>query len=366
MAAQAAWAIESPATNHSASFEIDDTMPRKTALDNTVLHDGELRGSGLPRIVGSSAALRRVLGMVQVVAPTDATVLINGETGTGKELIAEAIHMCSDRSNGPFVKVNCGAIPAGLLESELFGHERGAYTGAVTRSVGRFERAHRGTLFLDEIGDLPLELQPKILRVMQERQFERLGGAATIHTDVRVICATHRNLVEMIEDRDFRADLFYRLSVFPIELPPLRERPEDIRLLVQHFAIDYGARTRKSITGISEEFMRALSRHTWPGNIRELQNFIERSVILSKGPVLNGPLSDLTYPAGTSAPVTLEEAERSHILRMLQQTDGVVGGPNGAAARLGLRRTTLISKIRRLGINRGRILTSPGAVAKGA
>jgi formate hydrogenlyase transcriptional activator len=194
---------------------------------------------------------------------------------------------------------------------------------------------------------------------MQERQFERLGGAATIHSDVRVICATHRNLAEMIEDREFRADLFYRLSVFPIELPPLRERPGDIRLLVQHFATDYAARTRKSITGISEEFMRALSRHTWPGNVRELQNFIERSVILSKGPVLNGSLSGLTYTARASAPVTLEDAERSHILRMLQQTDGVVGGPSGAAARLGLRRTTLISKIRRLGINGSRSLASP-------
>jgi formate hydrogenlyase transcriptional activator len=346
MAAQAAWARELSAVNNTASFEIEGTVSASVVLGNN-----QLSGNGLPRIVGNSAALGRVLELAQVVAPTDATVLIKGETGTGKELIAEAIHKCSNRSNGPFVKVNCAAIPAGLLESELFGHERGAYTGAVARTVGRFERANRGTLFLDEIGDLPLELQPKILRVMQERQFERLGGAATIHSDVRVICATHRNLAEMIEDREFRADLFYRLSVFPIELPPLRERPGDIRLLVRHFATDYAARTRKSITGISEEFMRALSRHTWPGNVRELQNFIERSVILSKGPVLNGSLSDLTYTARASAPVTLEDAERSHILRMLQQRDGVVGGPNGAAARLGLRRTTLISKIRRLGIN---------------
>jgi formate hydrogenlyase transcriptional activator len=345
MAAQAAWAPEISAVNNTASFEVEDTISA-----NVVLENNELSGNGLPRIVGNSDALRRVLDMVRIVAPTDATVLINGETGTGKELIAEAIHKCSNRSNGPFVKVNCAAIPAGLLESELFGHERGAYTGAVTRSVGRFERAHRGTLFLDEIGDLPLELQPKILRVMQERQFERLGGTATIHTDVRVICATHRNLAKMIDDREFRADLFYRLSVFPIELPPLRERPEDIRLLVQYFARDYAARTRKSITGISDDFMAALSHHSWPGNIRELQNFIERSVILSKGPVLKGPLLDLTYRARACAPVTLEEAERSHILRMLQQTDGVVGGPNGAAARLGLPRTTLISKIRRLGI----------------
>jgi formate hydrogenlyase transcriptional activator len=354
MMAQARWAGEAPVRNNTASFEIGTTISA-----NIVLENDDLRGNGLPRIVGNSAALRRVLGMVEVVAPTDATVLINGETGTGKELIAEAIHKCSDRSNGPFVKVNCAAIPAGLLESELFGHERGAYTGAVARTVGRFERAHRGTLFLDEIGDLPLELQPKILRVMQERQFERLGGTATIHTDVRVICATHRNLAEMIEAREFRADLFYRLSVFPIELPPLRERPEDIRLLVQYFAMDYAARMRKPITVIAEEFVAACSRHPWPGNVRELQNFIERSVILSKGPVLNGSLSDMNYLARASTPVTLEDVERSHILRMLQQADGVVGGPNGAAAHLGLRRTTLISKIRRLGINRGRISASP-------
>src|SRR5205085_2329281 len=294
---------------------------------------------------GNSAALRRVLDMVRVVAPTDATVLINGETGTGKELIAEAIHKRSDRSNGPFVKVNCAAIPAGLLESELFGHERGAYTGAIARSIGRFERANRGTLFLDEIGDLPLELQPKLLRVMQERQFERLGGAATIHTDVRVICATHRNLVEMINERQFRADLFYRLSVFPIELPPLRDRPEDIHLLVHHFAVDYAARMRKPINAISEKFMALLVRHSWPGNVRELQNFIERSVILSTGLVLHGPPPELTQitPDGlnlskSSAPVTLKQAEGSHILETLQQTEGVVGGPNGAAARLGLPR----------------------------
>src|SRR6266403_906173 len=277
MATQATWATEAPTVNNSASFKIEDTTWAKAALNSD-----ELCGGGSPRVVGNSAALRHVLDMVRVVAPTDATVLISGETGTGKELIAEAIHKCSDRSNGPFVKVNCAAIPAGLLESELFGHERGAYTGAVARSIGRFERAHRGTLFLDEIGDLPLELQPKILRVMQERRFERLGGAATIHTDVRVICATHQNLIEMINERQFRTDLFYRLSVFPIELPSLRERPEDIRLLVHHFALDYAGRMQKPITAVSEEFVAALARHSWPGNVRELQNFIERSVILSK------------------------------------------------------------------------------------
>ncbi len=355
MTTQAIWTSEAPAVNHTESFDIEDAASAKVALDSD-----ELRGAGLPRIIGNSAALRRVLAMVRVVAPTDATVLINGETGTGKELIAEAIHQCSDRSNGPFVKVNCAALPAGLLESELFGHERGAFTGAVARSIGRFERANRGTLFLDEIGDLPPELQPKLLRVVQERQFERLGGAATIHTDVRVVCATNRNLGDMVNERQFRADLFYRLSVFPIELPPLRERPEDIRLLVRHFAMDYAARMQKRITAVSEEFMAALARHSWPGNVRELQNFIERSVILSTGVVLHGPLPELTQItqdaskwSKASSPVTLKQAQGSHILETLQQTDGVVGGPNGAAARLGLPRTTLLAKMKRLGINLG-------------
>jgi transcriptional regulator with GAF, ATPase, and Fis domain len=250
-----------------------------------------------------------------------------------------------------------------LLESELFGHERGAFTGAVARGIGRFERANGGTLFLDEIGDLPLELQPKILRVLQERQFERLGSATTIRTDVRVICATHQNLQEMVDERQFRADLYYRLSVFPIALPSLRDRPEDIRLLAHHFAADYARRMRKPITAIAEQFMEALAHHSWPGNVRELQNFIERSVILSKGPVLNGSLSDLTRSQKASAPVTLEEAESSHILETLRQTAGVVGGPNGAAARLGVRRTTLISMMRRLGINQGQRSALPvGAV----
>jgi formate hydrogenlyase transcriptional activator len=353
MAVDTIRAPETRAINYNACFEIGDTKLLKIVPDNI-----ELRGSAVPGIIGNSAAFRRVLCLVRVVAPTDATVLIQGETGTGKELIAEAIHKCSNRSGGPFVKVNCAAIPSGLLESELFGHERGAYTGACTRSIGRFERANRGTLFLDEIGDLPLELQPKLLRVLQERQFERLGGTATIHTDVRVICATNRHLIEMTEKRQFRADLFYRLSVFPIELPPLRERPEDIRLLIHHFARDYAGRMQKPITGVSEEFIVALAGRSWPGNVRELQNFIERSVVLSTGAVLNGSLLELTdtIQAGSksaelSAPVTLKEAERSHILRTLQQTKGLVGGQNGAAARLGLPRTTLIYKMKRLGIN---------------
>ena len=347
MTAQTRWVGEASPVNHAVSTKIEDLTLAQVGRDSD-----HRCGSGLPRIVGNSAALRRVLDMARTVAPTGATVLINGETGTGKELIAEAIHMCSDRSHGPFVKVNCGAIPAGLLESELFGHERGAYTGAVARSIGRFELANGGTLFLDEIGDLPLELQPKLLRVMQERQFERLGSTATIHTDVRVICATHRNLVEMVDDGEFRADLFYRLSVFPIELPALRNRPEDIPLLVHHFAMEYAARMQKPIKAIAEEFLGALTRHSWPGNIRELQNSIERSVILSTGAVLNGPLPRCPASSSVSAAVTLAEAERSHILQMLQKTNGAVGGRDGAAARLGLARTTLLSKMKRLGINR--------------
>jgi len=351
MVAQTSWASEASTVDSSASFETEDTKSAKVSLDNYVFHS-----SGLPTIIGTSAALRSVLDLVRVVAPTDATVLINGETGTGKELIAEAIHKCSGRSNRPFVKVNCAAIPGGLLESELFGHERGAYTGAVARSIGRFERADGGTLFLDEVGDLPLDLQPKLLRVIQEREFERLGSAATIHTDVRVICATHHNLVQMINERRFRADLFYRLGVFPIELPPLRERPEDIRLLAHHFAMAYGTRLRRRITAISEEFIAVLVRHSWPGNVRELQNLIERSVILSTGHVLSGSLPEPPRaPDGspwseTFKPVTLENAQRSHILKTLHHTKGRIGGRDGAAARLGLPRTTLIHRMKRLGI----------------
>jgi|HubBroStandDraft_6_1064221.scaffolds.fasta_scaffold59719_2 formate hydrogenlyase transcriptional activator len=303
MPADTSYTVKEPVIMHNPFFEIEDTKPAKDAQGK-----GELDRSGLSKIIGNSAALQRALRLVRMVAPTDATVLIQGETGTGKELVAEAIHKCSNRASGPFVKLNCAAIPAGLLESELFGHERGAYTGAIARSIGRFERANRGTLFLDEIGDLPLELQPKLLRVMQERQFERLGGTATIHTDVRVISATHRNLVEMAGERKFRSDLFYRLSVFPIELPPLRDRPEDIRLLVHHFALDYADRMQKPITSVSEEFMAALARHSWPGNIRELQNLIERSVILSDGPLLNGSLPELSHTTrdGSKSPKTYQ------------------------------------------------------------
>jgi transcriptional regulator with GAF, ATPase, and Fis domain len=300
--------------------------------------------------------------MVRVVAATDSTVLIYGETGTGKELIAEAIHKCSRRSNGPFVKINCAAIPAGLLESELFGHERGAYTGAVTRGIGRFERANRGTLFLDEIGDLSLELQPKLLRVMQEKEFERLGGTDTIHSDVRVICATHRNLAEMISERRFRADLFYRLGVFPIELPPLRERREDIPDLVTHFVEIFGRRMSKQIEQIPPDTMAALDSYGWPGNIRELQNLIERAVILSDDGVLRNPLPANNQQTVTPNPLpannpqsvtaTLNEGVRALILQALEETDWMIGGPEGAAVKLGLKRTTLIYKMKKLGIVR--------------
>src|SRR5258708_4921143 len=336
MAAEANWASEGLEVNNIVPFEIDDAMPGQVALDHK-----ELRGDKLPRLIGNSAALQHVLSLVRVVAPTNATVLINGETGTGKELIAEAIHKCSGRSECPFVKVNCAAIPAGLLESELFGHERGAYTGAVTRGIGRFERASRGTLFLDEIGDLPLELQPKLLRVIQEKQFERLGGAATIHTDVRVICATHRNLVEMVDEHQFRTDLFYRLSVFPIELPPLRHRREDIRLLVHHFAMDYAARLRKRITAISEEFMGVLARHIWPGNVRELQNLIERSVILSTGGVLTGTLPEVNHTrrdgSNASTHGTLEQGARLYSSKTLQGNRFAIGVWSVAAGPADLR-----------------------------
>jgi transcriptional regulator with GAF, ATPase, and Fis domain len=363
MAATSFSVMEAPATDHPASFEVADVTSAKGPLMTK-----DLRSGDLPCIVGKSAALRRVLDMVRIVAPTSATVLINGETGTGKELIAEAIHRSSNRSKGPFVRVNCAAIPAGLLESELFGHERGAYTGAVTRCIGRFERANGGTLFLDEIGDLPLDLQPKLLRVIQERQFERLGGATTLHSDVRVVCATHRNLVKMVNDNLFRADLFYRLSVFPIELPPLRERPDDIPLLSHHLAMDCAARIGKKITTIAEDFMEVLTQHSWPGNVRELQNFIERSVILSTGAILTGPSPNPARIANDASreqmPTTLEEVARSHILKVLEETEGVVGGKNGAAARLGMRRTTLIYRLRRMGINRGQSSTSPLGAAE--
>jgi formate hydrogenlyase transcriptional activator len=295
-----------------------------------------------------------VLEQVEQVAPTDSTVLIQGETGTGKELVARAIHNLSVRCGRPFVKLNCAAIPFDLLESELFGHERGAFTGAIAQKIGRFELADKGTLFLDEVGDIPPGLQPKLLRVLQEQEFERLGSTRTHQVDVRLVAATNRNLVDMVKHSQFRGDLYYRLNVFPIPLPPLRARREDIPALVEHFVEIYARRMDKQIESIPPETMSALSSYQWPGNIRELQNFIERSVILSSGNVLCPPLASLRDTAETESleAVTLEEAERDHIRKILEQTRWVVAGPKGAAARLGIKRSTLYFRMQKLGISR--------------
>jgi DNA-binding NtrC family response regulator len=305
-------------------------------------------------IVGTSAALRNVLNQVEVVAPTDSTVLLLGETGTGKEVIARAILNVSSRSNRPFVKLNCAAIPSGLLESELFGHEKGAFTGAVSQKIGRFELANGGTLFLDEVGDIPLELQPKLLRVLQEQEFERLGSTRTIRVDVRLIAATNRDLAQMASEKQFREDLYFRLNVFPIRIPPLRERPGDIPLLVHHYVDKYAQRMNKQIDSTPEATMAALCSYSWPGNIRELQNLIERSVILTPGNVLQVQLNDLQQSNPISSPMsgTLEDVERQRILEALQESGAVIGGRHGAAARLGLKRTTLLSKMQKLGIAR--------------
>jgi len=304
-------------------------------------------------MIGSSLGMRQALNAVSIVAPTDSAVLIQGETGTGKELIARAVHDQSLRKHEPFVTLNCAAIPSGLLESELFGHERGAYTGALNSAVGRFQLAHEGTLFLDEVGDMPLELQPKLLRVLQEQEFERLGSTRTIRVDVRIVAATNRDLSVMVQERRFRADLFYRLHVFPIALPPLRERLEDIPHLVRHFVRKFAERMNREIYSIPDSVMEALKRHSWPGNIRELQNFIERAVILSSGPVLCAPLGDLQRFTDRQTPAaseTLADAERAHIVEVLRQVDWVVGGRRGAAIRLGLPRTTLLHRMQKLGI----------------
>jgi DNA-binding NtrC family response regulator/TolB-like protein/Tfp pilus assembly protein PilF len=303
-------------------------------------------------IVAESSALREVLRRVEIVAPTDSTVLIQGETGTGKELIARAIHNLSCRRDNPFIKLNCAAIPLGLLESELFGHERGAFTGAASAKPGRFELAHRGTLFLDEIGDIPLELQAKLLRVLQEQEFERLGGTKTIHTDVRVVSATNRELARMVEERQFRIDLYYRINVFPIALPPLRERRDDIPRLVEHFVAYYAKRMNKRIDTIPAEAIGRMMEYPWPGNVRELQNVIEQAVILSPARELVAPLGELQAHPNDTKPseTTLEEAEREHILRVLQDTDWMIGSARGAAVRLGLPRTTLIYRMKKLGI----------------
>jgi formate hydrogenlyase transcriptional activator len=307
----------------------------------------------LPNLVGCSAALRDVLREVGLVAPTEATVLIQGETGTGKEVVACAIHGMSPRSSGLLIKLNCAAVPSALLESELFGHERGAFTGALSQRIGRFELADRGTLFLDEIGDMPLELQPKLLRVLQEHEFERVGSNRTVRTNVRIVAATNQNLARMVAEGRFRADLFYRLSIFPISLPPLRDRREDVPLLIQHFINGYAHKMNKRIDTIPQPAMDAMQRYSWPGNIRELQNFIARAVILTCGRALDAPLLELRHVDDKTAsePTTLKEAQRLHILRILAETNGRLAP---AAALLGVPRTTLFYKVRRLGIDRRR------------
>jgi formate hydrogenlyase transcriptional activator len=320
-------------------------------IDEPVIPD-----TGFEGIIGKSSGLRRVLQMVETVAWGDSTVLLLGETGTGKELIARAIHSHSPRLNRPFVKLNCAAIPTGLLESELFGHERGSFTGAIAQKIGRLELAHQGSLFLDEIGDIPLELQPKLLRVLQEREFERLGSNRTQKVDVRIVAATHRDLEGMILEKQFRSDLYYRVNVFPICIPPLRERPDDIPLLVQHFVQQATRRMQKTIDTIPSETVEALMLYRWPGNIRELENVIERAVILSPGPVLRLSPRDLKsriMPGqNTDRHLTLEEVERNHILKTLKDTRWVLSGPSGAAARLGLNRSTLYFRMKKLGIAR--------------
>jgi formate hydrogenlyase transcriptional activator len=358
VAAQLAVAIE----NHRATAEIEQ-LKQRLGEDRRYL-EGESRSEGqFPEIVGESAALKRVLDQAVTVSTSEATVLILGETGTGKELIAHAIHRLSRRKDGPFIKLNCAAIPTGLLESELFGHEKGAFTGAVSRKIGRVELADGGTLFLDEVGEIPIELQPKLLRVLQEQEFERLGSNRTIKVNLRVIAATNRNLEERIAENQFRSDLFYRLHVFPIRLPALRERRDDIPLLIRHFVHKFARRMDRHIETIPKEAMQTLTIWDWPGNVRELENLMERSVILSEGTSLRVPLAELrTHPThlGGETDRTLDQAERQHIIRVLAETKGVLSGLDGAARRLGLKRTTLQSKIKRLKIKRDDYMGNEG------
>jgi formate hydrogenlyase transcriptional activator len=361
------------AVENALAFQELSALKDQLAQDKAYLEE-EVRSEDFKDMVAVSAALREVLKKVEIVAPTDSAVLICGETGTGKELVARALHDLSPRRERPLVKLNCAAIPTGLLESELFGHEKGAFTGAISQKIGRFELAHKGTLLLDEVGEIPLELQPKLLRVLQEQEFERLGGTKTIKVDVRLVAATNRDLARMVAENRFRNDLYYRLNVFPVMLPPLRERPDAIPSLVRHFTQGFARRMGRRIETIPSEVMEALVRYPWPGNVRELQNVIERAVILSPGSVLQVPLGDLEermkdegrrmkeeeagsvihpssfilHPSGK----TLADAEREHILGVLRETGWVLGGPNGAAARLGIKRTTLQSKMKKLGISR--------------
>ncbi len=349
IANQIALAIE-----NAQAFHKIERLKNKLAEEKLYLQEEIKTDHNFEEIIGRSPALKRILKQTETVAPTDSTVLILGETGTGKELIARAIHNLSRRREHAFVKLNCAAIPTGLLESELFGHERGAFTGAIAQKIGRFELADSGTLFLDEVGDIPLELQPKLLRVLQEQEFERLGSTRTVRVNVRLIAATNADLAQLVTQKHYRSDLYYRLNVFPMLMPPLRERPEDVPLLVRYFAQKYARLMKKEIRTVPAEIISDLSRYYWPGNIRELENIIERAVILSPGPHLQVPLAELkpmVEPIPNAA-TTLEEAEREHILRALRDANWLVGGPSGAAARLGLKRTTLQARMRKLGITR--------------
>jgi formate hydrogenlyase transcriptional activator len=344
------------ALRNAFSYERIEALNAQLAREKLYLEDEIRSENQFGEIVGRSRALARVLREIRTVAPTDSTVLITGETGSGKELVARAIHEASRRHEQAFVKLNCAAIPTGLLESELFGHEKGAFTGAINARVGRFELAHRGTVFLDEVGEIPLELQPKLLRVLQEREFERLGSSRTVRTDARLIAATNRDLASLVAEQKFREDLFYRLNVFPVVVPPLRERREDIPMLVRHFAQEFARRMKKSIETIPSETMEALIRYEWPGNIRELQNLVERAVILSPAQTLEVPLAALatraSAPSSAGPEETLQAADRRHIIAALERSNWVIAGPNGAAARLGVKRSTLQFRMRKLGIVR--------------
>jgi formate hydrogenlyase transcriptional activator len=357
------------AVENALAFKEIDALKDKLAEEKLYLEEEIRNAFNFEEIVGESAAIRRVLAQVELVAPAGTTVLIQGETGTGKEVIARAVHNLSPRRERTFVKINCAAIPSGLLEAELFGHERGAFTGAITQKIGRFELADKGTLFLDEVGDIPLELQPKLLRVLQEQEFERLGSNRTQRVDVRVVAATNRDLPKLVAERAFRSDLYYRLNVFPVRIPALRERREDVPLLVRYFVQKFSRALNKTVEYVPAEAMDALANYSWPGNIRELENLIERAVLLSPGKELRVPLAELKSSGGaidaalgvssllTSVPVapsitTLEEAERQHILRALRQTEWRIAGPKGAAALLAMKRTTLQARMRKLGIRR--------------
>ncbi len=354
------------AVSNAFTYQRVEALNAQLAQERLYLQDEIRSEHGFEEIIGRSATLRRVLREIRTVAPTDSTVLISGETGSGKELVARAVHQLSERRERAFVKLNCAAIPTGLLESELFGHEKGAFTGAITQRIGRFELANRGTVFLDEVGEIPLDLQPKLLRVLQEREFERLGSARTIRTDARLIAATNRDLAALVDEQKFRQDLYYRLNVFPVHVPPLRERREDVPMLVRHFAQQFARRMKKSIDTIPAETMESLVAYEWPGNIRELQNLIERAVILSAGPTLEVPSSafngrrsapgrpqeSASAPDGPKPVETLEQAERRHIISALESSKWVIGGPTGAAERLGMKRSTLQFRMKKLGISK--------------